>query len=951
MAESSLDPLEELRRLASRKADVDAARARARVGAGLFGEAIERVSIGRFTVLDRLGEGAMGVVFAAQDEELDRKIAVKLIRSEASTDSNVRPRMLREAKALARLSDPHVVQIYEIGEHQGQVYIAMELVEGLTLADWLAREQRSWRECVRMFREVGRGLAAAHAAGVIHRDFKPANVLIGNDGRPRVVDFGLAHLGVARLDDTSSDLRTASTAVDNRVTASRAVVGTPAYMAPEQFEQRPVDARTDQFAFCIALWEAVYRVPPFDRRSFEVLAAQVTEGALQVPASPPSLPGWLRAALRRGLETDPDRRWPSMAALLHALERGLDRARHVRRAAAVAGAITVVGVAIAIAMPTQQRCMPPTDRMAGVWDDTTRNAVQRAVQDTGVGYAADTWRLIDERITAYVDAWMQMHVEACEAARDGEQSAATLDRRMVCLDRRFAQVVADVRVLETIDARGVANAANIAAALPDLSECADVERLLARDTFAPPPEQAEAVEAMHARNAEIMAQEAVGSFAEALTGARELLADAEALGFAPMIATTRYTLGLMLEANGDFEGARTAFDRTRLEALEVGDQELVFNALNRLVFNAGLVHDDLDGALTLADVALATLRGIGRADSRDEAYLHDHVGSILTRKGDYAGALARHMRALELLRAQVPDGDRHLAIVHVNVGAALFYLDRFDEALEHYDAGLAVLERGLGAGHPDVAITHGNIGLALHTIGRSDEALEHHRESLRILLAALDEDHPDVADARGQLGWILDSVGQHEEALAEQRIALAALERALGRDHIKTASLHAALASTATHMGDLDEALVHARRELEIRLQQLGENHPDTALAHSHLAKVHLARGEHAEAEAGYRAALRIAEASSESSQLTMDIPLELGEVLIAQGRTREGIEMIEQSFAKQPDDGYAAFTLARAIGSSDPARAIELARKAIRTAPPKLVREIEAWLRERAVE
>lgn len=274
--------------------------------------------MGRFVLLDQVGEGAMGVVYSAYDETLDRKVAIKLIRDSGNVEDRLRIR--REAQAMARLSHPNVAQIYEADEVGDRLYMAMEFVSGDDLAGWQQSRARPWRETLAMYIEVGRGLAAAHAAGILHRDFKPLNVLIGADGRPRVIDFGLARApgaGERPPVERGEDVR-----LDEPLTRVGTVMGTPAYMALEQFMGRPLDARADQFAFCVSLYEAIYGQPPYPRSELGALMAALD--AHRVAPPPPSdVPRWLHGALVRGLHPDPEQRWPSMDALLDEL--GHDR--------------------------------------------------------------------------------------------------------------------------------------------------------------------------------------------------------------------------------------------------------------------------------------------------------------------------------------------------------------------------------------------------------------------------------------------------------------------------------------------------------------------------------------------------------------------------------------------------------------------------------------------------
>jgi serine/threonine protein kinase/formylglycine-generating enzyme required for sulfatase activity len=290
-------------------------------------------TVGRYLVLERLGAGAMGVVYAAYDPELDRKVAIKLLRpSEGRGDPAKRQaRLVREAKAMAKLSHANVGAIFDVGVHEGQVFLAIEYLPGGTLRSWLEAEKRPWREIVRMFIEVGNGLAAAHAEGLIHRDFKPDNVLLDKAGKPKVVDFGLVRLTAAidvsmtgSLDD--ADLPIAETAIPASapigaaaLTRTGALAGTPAYMAPEQFLGKPIDERTDQFAFCIALYEALYGERPFSGDTVIAIADSVTEGRIRAASKNSEVPNWVRTCLLRGLQVRPAERYPGFEQLLSGL--------------------------------------------------------------------------------------------------------------------------------------------------------------------------------------------------------------------------------------------------------------------------------------------------------------------------------------------------------------------------------------------------------------------------------------------------------------------------------------------------------------------------------------------------------------------------------------------------------------------------------------------------------
>ncbi|HRI53215.1 MAG TPA: serine/threonine-protein kinase [Pseudomonadota bacterium] len=286
--------------------------------------------VGRYLILRQVGAGGMGVVFAAYDEELDRKVAVKLLRQAGDARSDLRVRIMREAQAMARLSHPNVVQIYEIGEigetaesgkAAGQVFIAMEFIEGKTLSEW--QRPRGWEEVLPVYLQAGQGLRAAHESGLIHRDFKPDNVLVGSDGRPRVADFGLARVREADPADpvcvAAISEMSAESLLVTPLTQDGAILGTPAYMSPEQYRGEPTDSSCDQFSFCAALYEGLYKTLPFAGQTLAELRHNVLAGNIRPPPPRSTVPHKVDAALRRGLATDPAARFASMSELLAAL--------------------------------------------------------------------------------------------------------------------------------------------------------------------------------------------------------------------------------------------------------------------------------------------------------------------------------------------------------------------------------------------------------------------------------------------------------------------------------------------------------------------------------------------------------------------------------------------------------------------------------------------------------
>ncbi|WAS90239.1 serine/threonine-protein kinase [Nannocystis punicea] len=317
-------------------------RAKRTVAAALFGTDPEPVQLGRYRLLERLGAGGMGIVYAAYDGRLERKLALKLLRPSRLGSPEAVARTLREARALARLSHPNVVHVYEVGELDGrEIFVAMEHLAGPTLRAWLDAEPRPWRAVLEVFRQAGEGLAAAHAHGIVHRDFKPHNAMFGGDGRVRVLDFGLAQV------DGAAEVRGLADAAEphdltHTLTTTGAVLGTPAYMAPEQLAAGKGDARTDQFSFCVALYEALYGNRPFAGKTLDELVDSVRSERVTPPPRSTDVPPWVRAALLRGLRADPEQRWPSMSALLAALS-GDPAARRRRRQRWTAASMGLAG--------------------------------------------------------------------------------------------------------------------------------------------------------------------------------------------------------------------------------------------------------------------------------------------------------------------------------------------------------------------------------------------------------------------------------------------------------------------------------------------------------------------------------------------------------------------------------------------------------------------------------
>jgi eukaryotic-like serine/threonine-protein kinase len=451
--------------------------------------------IGRYIVLDRLGQGGMGTLYTAHDPQLQRVVAIKVLRSYAGRDTSQttgQQRLLREAQAMAQLSHPNVVPVYDSGPFGEGVFIAMELVRGSTLDHWVKLKPRPWREVLAVFIQAGHGLEAAHAAGLIHRDFKPANVLVGEDGRPRVTDFGLARATRSitvpdELQETpEAPSRSGPIVLDEPLTQAGSMMGSPGYMAHEQYVGAATSAATDQFSFCVALYEALYEVKPFVAKTVPDLEVVTARG--EVPPAPKGsqVPGWIHRILVTGLAPKPELRHASMTVLLAAL--GNDPAARRKWWGVAAATLSVLLLAGGGVWWRQARACRGTDELLrGVWDEQVKQRSEASFLATNAPFAKASWVLTRDALDAWAKQWVNARTEACEATRvRGEQTERQLLLRFECLDRRLIELGALAEAFGAADLELVSSSGTAAAKLSPLSSCTNVKQL--EDRRAPPPE-------------------------------------------------------------------------------------------------------------------------------------------------------------------------------------------------------------------------------------------------------------------------------------------------------------------------------------------------------------------------------------------------------------------------------------------------------------------------------
>ncbi len=851
----------------------------ARVMARLEPTAIHQpVRLGRYVLLDPIGTGGMGVVHGGYDDVLDRRVAIKLIRAERASSEAAQLRLVREAQAMAKLTHPGVVAVYEAGVHDGDVYLAMELVEGLTLRGWLREQERSWREIVKVFAQIADALAAAHDAGVLHRDFKPENVLLTRDGKPKVADFGLAHLvgaeprpadstsSAAVVDTASGSLSRAtisgSRARETRLTTTGEVMGTPAYMSPEQCRGEECGPASDQFAFFVTLFESLWGERPFSGETLREIMANIAAAKVRAPRVGVAIPAWLRAIVLRGLAAKPGDRHPSMHAVAELLASDPERQRARRLATAAALGIGALGIGVgAWAWLARDRpCRDAPAQIGRAWSDTIRTRTTDAIVATDLSYATDTAQRVARALDAYASEWSTAYTEACEATRVHQtQSEDALDRRMTCLQRARDELGARADVLANADVTVVEHAMRLVDGLPSLATCADLEKLQSQ-VLEEDPAIAEAAAEQRRELSRAFALHVAGKPTEAEAAMRELSPRVHELGAKVLAAEVDFRWGEVLGGLGRHAESEPLLRTAMRAAMTLGDDITAGLAASSLVMQIGTGGGRTAEAQWVADIALALAER-----TKDDGLLADVLnsrGGLLIATGKSAEAEAEFRAMLELTTRVYGEDASATAVAHENLGLALSSVGRVEEAVEHHRKAMAIRVVELGEDHPRVGSGHAHLGTALQELRRLDEAAEELSEGIAILERALGDRHPDVAFARVNLGIVYDETGRHEEAQAEYRASIAVLEALLGRDHPDVAKGINNLGTSLQDAGRLAEAEVEFRRALAISRAALGEDHADVARTLGNLATVLQALGRldeaHAEAQQGLAISQRI---------------------------------------------------------------------------------------------
>ncbi len=797
------------------------------VKARLFGEAEAPSMIGRFKVIRELGRGGTGIVYIAYDIELDRKIAVKLLNNERPDErtGSANARLLREAQSMARVSHPNIAAVHEVGMFCGQIYVAMEFVDGKTLAAWLqGNRELAWQDVLTVFRQAAAGLSAAHDAGLVHRDFKPANAILGEDRRLRVLDFGLARAdatpgGLAALDrtDEGNDLvSTPGTPIDESkldlsLTVTGTVLGTPAYMSPEQFLGQRIDAKSDQFSFCVALYEALYRERPFDGDTLSSLMAAVLAGKIRDTQASARVPRWLRAVVLRGLRNDPEQRWPSMHALAKALTPEHRTRGSVFAALGLGAALTAFATSWLGPASAAQVCTGAADQLTGVWDDARKEQVRAAMLASQAPGAETNFERAAERLDAYAAEWIDAHTDTCEATNvRKEQSSELMNQRMTCLAERRHALAATVNMLAGADKMIAENAVDAAVRLPTIERCNDP--LYVAEQMRPPDDPNVKARVEGARSMLTQADSLAngGKFADAVALVEQAAGSIEGVDYPPLTAEVALRRGNLFELNTRHHDARAALEQAYFTALRINHTRVAIDAAVGLVLVTGRRLGTPDVMQTWARHADAL---IGRSgDDLQRARLDAHLGMGAFLVAEYGSGDERHKKARSFYESAIKVYERHKSQLDIA------RMQMFIGETYSYD---------------------------MSTFGKSEDF---YRMSIDSFTSGSCEEHPGVALGLTMLAGIHRRQDRVDEAQKELEKAGALIVATLGEDHRNYGLNLMGQSDVQIRRGDWAAAEPLMRRARDILQDREGPNHVNTLGAREYLGKILVEQDKHREA-------------------------------------------------------------------------------------------------------
>ena len=919
--------------------DVAHRRLRSVIERRLFGRTTP-VEVGRYRIIEELGRGGMGVVYLAEDPELGREVAVKLMRRGSSAR---RERLIREARAMAQVSHPNVVPVYDVGETDGQVYVVMQRVRGQTLAQWL-EASRPEAEVLAAFIDAGQGLVAAHAAGIVHRDFKPMNVLVDTDGRVQVVDFGIARGSTASEAGESSATSDplGGSLAEPRLTETGLRLGTPVYMAPEQHTGEAITAAVDQFAFCATLFEALARRPAFSGSTLE----QLREAKRARPEAP-EIPSWLDAVLQRGLAERPDARFGSMSELVAELQRGARPVRRRRAVWAVGGLALLVAGAVGVQRVQDASALAACDTAGPSptlgWTTERGDEITERIAEQGPPFAEVTWQRLRERFDGQAGAIADAHRELCRREVQSPEQASTHQAARDCVDIRAAELDAIADVVERDPDVLSRNLAFGYGVQPVQGCLADPTALRGTSsTRIRLDDRRELIRISTLRD--------TGATDEAERRALELLesADDPATRLQAQIEVGRAQF-----AQGRADEAEAVMSTAFGEAQARHDESSALLAAGSLVWNGAQLRRFSKTQPWARSLAAILERSPELPAMERAAALRSLAG--------WQEARGQPLASLDLLREAVELSAQALGAEHPQVASyrgdlatQLVRLNRHEEARPVIEAAVAAEVDAYGEDHPRVAVTRLTLAGALMRAGEHETALRQADQSVAALQAAMGRGHPNVAGALAVRSTILEAAGDPEHAKADLRAAIAILVEARGEAAPRVSGFRGNLAGLLLRSGEIEEAHTLAEQAWDGVRDALGPDHVNTVPACLVVARAGLAKDERSVEtadECARVAAMTLPEANRQRIY-----------TVIVQGWARLAADEVEgatQAFQHAYDIAVemgrarmhadAAFGLARALHrTGSPARGNAMADEAraayVELDVPDAVADVDAW-------
>lgn len=957
---------------AAGKNDLDFAsqRLRNRLRAKMFGVQASPIKIGRYAVLETVGSGGMGVVYSAYDDQLDRKVAVKLLRDPTDDDESSvgKGRLLREAQALAKVSHPNVVQVYEAGTFDDRVFVAMEFLPGPDLRSWLHEGPRPWQDVLRYYGQAGRGLVAAHKEGIIHRDFKPANLLFGSDGNVRVVDFGLARAaGGSTLAAGEVVQGQRSGAFSVELTQTGEIMGTPAYMAPEQARHERVDKYSDQYSFCVALYEALFGYRPHKGRNTAEVMLAVSEGEVEPPPRNTKVPARVVRAIMRGLSAEPADRFPSIEALL------VELAPPSRVGLRLfGGATAVAGLGAFLAFSTAEAPCPGfEDGLADAWGADRKSAVRASFEGSGAYAAEATATAVAERLDRYSSAWTEARQDACAAHLvRKEQSAPLHDLRVACLLERRAELDALTQMFTDADAQMVAQARDAAAELSSVASCADVRvdgHVLDNDNSRELRVQLATTQAYYKAGRYPAALALVDQVIEESTPGE--VDDSQPVTDRPLAAVRAQALFHRAVIQGRrraHASAVEAYESAVQLAEQLGDDELGARALAGLAYQQAHISESADAARSL-EWATRKLARLGSAsDSELSLAVLDARVHVAWATNQLEDASVYAQNLVEARRRQLDPADPRLIEAMSGLAGVLDDSRRIEEARTRYRELHSLVVETYGEEHPRAAEALLELGLSFHNSGDYSDAKKPLLRAEEIFVATQGADAPALLNVNKLLGNVAIYEGQLEEAerRAQRVKALAATQELAAAHELDALGL---LADVDRAREDHAAVAEHFREYIALYDSAPVAEHELRSLLARAMFAVHLA--EAGDAEAAEAAQLALFHLKDHDEPFLVSLGLSAW-LVIANDAYRQGdngrtVEVISKALqpweSVEPTDenirlerARLRWTLARAMAGTDlsQARSIAgLARQTLAELEPEApqIAEIDGWMAELA--